>query len=86
MHARMVPSVVIAELKADLDRLRTVAVAISRKRSRPCRPALRLDDRGLVPAFKRRMSAIARVKATGESVRTGERGPETQVYEVVGYV
>lgn len=39
-----------------------------------------------VSTLKRRMSAIAKVKATGESVRTGERGPETQVYEVVGYV
>ena len=39
-----------------------------------------------VSTLKRRMSAIAKVKATGDSVRTGERGPETQVYEVVSYV
>lgn len=39
-----------------------------------------------VSTLKRRMEAIAKVEATGETVRTGERGPSTAVYRVVGYV
>lgn len=39
-----------------------------------------------VSTLKRRMAAVAKVKPTDETVRTGERGPETVVYQVVSYV